>query len=190
MMTAMSFTNRLKSLFRKPSQADNVSLYDVPSRRIVRIPASELGPGYIQARVQGIDEIVWVRADQLQQGAIQHPPFDEEVRSYIKDICSVFSEHRKLSLEEWEDGFRRDHNPRSEIALWHHAAEMYQAFTLLESSAERRAEIYRIIVACLTTNHDSVWQVIQWRSLTRAEVEEIISRFYGPAVGSGDATNS
>ncbi len=137
----MNFTDRIKSLFRKPSQPDDmVPSYDFPSRRIIRISASELRSGYVQARVQGIHEMVWVRPEQLRQNTIQHPPFDEKVRSYIKDICSTFAEHQKFSLDEWEDGFRRDHSPAREIALWRHAAEIYQAFTMFESSRERRVE--------------------------------------------------
>jgi hypothetical protein len=132
--------NWIATRYHAPSDDMNQPLYDFPSGRIIRIPASELRPGYMQVRVQGIHEIVWVRPEQLRQNTIQHPPFDEEVRAHIKDISSAFAEHRQLSLGEWEDGFRRDQNPEGEIALWRHAADTYQAFTLLESSGERRVE--------------------------------------------------
>jgi hypothetical protein len=52
----------------------------------------------------------------LRQGEIRHPPFDEELRAYIRDIQAAFAEHRDLSFEEWEDGFRRDAHREREIA--------------------------------------------------------------------------
>ena len=118
---------------------------------------TELRPGTIQAKVHGIDGVVWVLPDQLQvqQGEFQHPPFEEDVRAYIRQIKETFAEHRSLSFEEWEDGFRRDANPAREIAIWSHAADIYTAFTESEPSAERRKDVYRCIVACLTTGPDA-----------------------------------
>jgi hypothetical protein len=93
-----------------------VRYYDVPARRVVQMPAAELRPGCVQARVQGIDGVVWVSTDQVQQGPLRHPPFEGDVRDYIRQIQEAFAEHRALSFEEWEEGFRRDGNQLREIA--------------------------------------------------------------------------
>src|SRR5262245_41215003 len=108
-----------------PRTAEMVRFYDVESRRVVDIPASVLRPGAVQAQVQGIDGLVWLLPDQLKQGEIKHPEFDEGIRDYIRQIQGAFAEHRPLSFEEWEDGFRRDADPEREIALWSHAADVY-----------------------------------------------------------------
>jgi hypothetical protein len=160
-------------------RTEMVRFFDMESRRVVHIPAAELRPGAVQARVQGIEGLVWLLPDQLQEGEIKHPPFAEDVRAYVRQIQGAFAEHRPLSFEEWEDGFRRDAEPAREIALWSHAADVYTAFAASEPSAERRKDIYRCIVACLTTGPDAVWHVLRPAVLSRAEAEQVVRRFYG-----------
>jgi len=176
----MGLGDWLRKLFggRKPP-TEMVPFYDVETRRVVRIPAAELRPGAVRARVQGIDEVVWVLADQLRPGEVKHPPFAEDVRDYIRQIQGAFAEHRPLSFEEWEDGFRRDANPAQEIALWSHAADVYTAFAAEEPSPERRRDLYRCIVTCLATGPDGVWHVLQLSALSRPEAERVVNRFFG-----------
>ena len=99
--------------------------------------------------------------------------FDKEIADYTE------AEHRPLSFKEWEDGFRRDANPEQQIALWSHAADVYTTFTANEPSADRRRDVYRCIVACLTTGPDSVWRVLRPDVLGRAEAEQVVDRFFG-----------
>jgi hypothetical protein len=175
----MGLGDWLRKLFGGRKPPEMVSFYDVETRRVVRIPAAELRPGAVQARVQGIHGVVWVLADRLKEGDVKHPPFDEEVGEYIRQIQAAFAEHRPLSFEEWEDGFRRDANPAQEIALWSHAADVYTAFAAEEPSAERRRDLYRCVVTCLATGPDGVWHVLQPGTLSRAEAERVVNRFFG-----------
>ena len=175
----MGFRDLLKRLFGKAESADTVPFYDFGTKAVVQIPRRELGPGAIQIQIEGIDGLVWVLPDQIQMGPIRHPPFDEGIRDYLRQIQSAFAEHRNLSLDEWEDGFRRDANPEREIALWSHAADIYVEFTSAEDSYDRRVDVYRCIVACLTTSPDSVWNVLEPERLTRDEAQRVVDRFYG-----------
>lgn len=152
----------LRNLFggRGPSQ-EMVPFLDVASGRVVRIPASELRPGVVQVRLQGSNEVVWALPDQLRPGELKHPAFDESVRDYIRHIQAAFAEQRPLSFEEWEDGFRRDITPEREIALWCHAADVYTAFAASEPGPERRRDVYRCIVTCMTTGPNAVWKVLR-----------------------------
>ena len=156
-----------------------VRFFDVDSGRVVSIPASELAPGAIRAHIQGVDEVVWVLPEKLKEGPIRHPPFNEGIRGYIRQIQEAFAEHRPLSFEEWEIGFRRDANPAQEIALWLHAADVYTAFTGDEPSAERRHEVYRCVLACMNGSRDNIWHVFRHEALSRAEAEQVVKRFYG-----------
>lgn len=175
----MGFFSKFKSLFiRPPASDDLVPFYDVPSRRVVRIPPAELRPGCIQVRIQNIG-VVWALPEQLQQGPIRHPPFDEELKAYIRDIQEAFAEHRAISAEEWEEGFRRDGHPEREIAGFSYAADIYRRFTKDDPSAARRRDIYRLLVACMTTSPEGVWHVVKFQALTRPEAQRIARRFYG-----------
>jgi len=101
------------------------------------------------------------------------------IRAYIRQIQETFAEHRSLSFDEWEDGFRRDANPEREVAIWSNAADFYTAFAGSEPSAERRRDIYRCVVACLTSGPAGVWNVLQPEVLSRAEAEQVVDRFFG-----------
>jgi hypothetical protein len=166
-----------------------VPFFDVESGRVVQIPVSELRPGTVQARVQGIEGLVWLLPDQLKQGNIKHPPFDEGIRAYIRQIQEAFAEQRSLSFDEWEDGFRRDTNPEREIAIWSHAADIYTAFAGSEPSAERRRDMYRCIVACLTSGPDAVWHVLKLEVLSRVEAAQVVNRFFGKSAEPGPSAN-
>jgi hypothetical protein len=163
---------------RKPSP-EIVPFLDADAGRVVRIPASELRPGAIQVRLEPSGEVVWALPEQLHKGEVKHPEFDEGIREYIRRIQAAFAEHRPLSFEEWEDGFRRDANAAQEIAIWSHAADIYSAFAGTEPDANRRKDVYRCIVACMTTGPDAVWQVLRPHMLNRAEAEQVVNRFFG-----------
>jgi hypothetical protein len=159
--------------------AETVPFYDVESRRVVQIPASELRPGAVQAQVQGIEGLVWMMPSQLKQGEVRHPPFDESIRAYLRQIQEAFAEQFPLSLDEWEDGFRRDAHPEQEIALWLHAAQVYTDIAGSEPSAERRRDVYRCIAACMSSGPDTVWHILKAEVLSRAEAEQVVNRFFG-----------
>ncbi len=175
----MGLLNWLKRQFRGNGTADSVPFYNFDAGRVVQIPRSELASNAVQVQIQGIKGLVWVLPEKLQQGPHQHEPFSEEIRDYLRQIESAFAEHRELTLEEWEDGFRRDATPEREIAIWSHAADVYVQFTDGDSSADRRADVYRCIVTCMTTSPDSVWDILRPQVLDRADAEEIVNRFYG-----------
>jgi hypothetical protein len=158
---------------------ETVQFFDLDTGKVVTIPASELAPGAVQARVQGIEGIVWLLPDKLKQDRLKHPPFDEGVRKFIRQIQATFAEHRPITFEEWEDGFRRDTNPAPEIALWAHAAEVYTAFAGEEAAAERRWDVYRCVVTCMSASPDTIWRVLKTEALSREEAEAVVNRFYG-----------
>ena len=150
------------------------------SGRIFQIPSSQLRPGMIRVRRQGTNETVWAFPAQFDDASeVRHPPFDEGVLSYIRDIRETFLEHHHMSLDEWEDGFRRDTNPLPEIANCSHAADVYRTFGTKDISPERRKDIYRIIVTCLVTTPDTVWQTLELKVLSRREATRIVRQIYG-----------
>lgn len=163
---------------RPPDENRLVPYYDFQNRKIVEIPVSELSANAIQVQVDGIEGLVWVNAGELKQSEPRHPPFSEQRRSYVQAIHEIFSEHRDLSYAEWEDGFRRDANPDSEIAIWLGAAEIYKQFTSDEDDFNRRSEVHKTLIACLTTTYETIWDVLRLEHLTESEAQKIIDRFH------------
>jgi hypothetical protein len=101
------------------------------------------------------------------------------MRADIEVINAAFAEHDPLSMDEWEDGFRRDATPEREIALWLRAAEIYRAFTADETSAERRRDIYRCLVACMVSTPAIIWSVLSPEILTHEDATTIVDAYFG-----------
>ena len=160
------------------SSDEMVQFYDVDEGILIKIPKSELAPGVVQVRIQGIEGLVWVDPAELTPGPIRHEEFDEEVRDCIRHIHKAFQEHRDLSFEEWEDGFRRDGNPMQEIALWLHAASVYQAYAAEEPDLARRVDFYTCVITCLTTSPEMVWSVLKLEVLSRPEAEQVVAQYF------------
>jgi hypothetical protein len=155
-----------------------VRFFDAPTGQVVRIPATELRPGILQARIEGVDGVVWVAPDQLEPNEICHPPFDGDLLASVRRIHATFAAHCSLTFAQWEEGFRRDADPEREIARCVHAVNVYTTFTQDESDPTRREDVFRTVVACLTASADSVWHVLQTQSLTRREAQRVIDRFF------------
>ena len=168
----------LNRWFGRTTTEDLVPFFDIESSAVVQIPRRELGAGAIEVQIQGIEGLVWVIPEQLQQGPLRHPPFDEEIRDYLRQIQEAFAEHRDLTLEEWEEGFRRDANAEREIAIWSYAADVYRQFADNEPSKDRRADVYTCIVACMISSPDTVWKGLKPEVLTDTEAKEIVNCYY------------
>lgn len=95
-------------------------MYDFDTQTLSAIPAAELAPGMVRVRMNGVEGSVWVEAARLQKSPDRHPPFPEQGRDYLRQIKAALDEVYPLTLEAWEDGFRRDHNAEREIATWLH----------------------------------------------------------------------
>ena len=75
------------------------------------------------------------------------------------------------------EGFQRDRDPRPEISLFLHAADIYEAFAKPETTTkEERADIFRVIVACMTSTYETVWSVLKLQVLDRDRGQEIVNQ--------------
>lgn len=161
-----------------------VQVYDVPTGTLSTIPARELGPGMVRVTMNGVEGDCWVRPDQLQQSPYQHPPFDEEVRTHLHQIKDALDEVHLMSLEEWEDGFRRDRNAEREIAIWLHIAEVYARLTEGKSlTSGERQDVFRILLSCANNPRERVLATAGVQVLSRPEAEAVMAGFYG--IGPG-----
>ena len=83
------------------------------------------------------------------------------------------------SLEEWEDGFRRDADPKREIDLWLHMADVFTAATEGKSlTPEQKRDYYSVIVACSNAPRDKVHFVLEREVISREEAEDIVNLFF------------
>ena len=96
----------------------------------------------------------WIKISQLEGGPLRHAPFEDEgVRRLLRQIQETLAEVEPRTVEQWEDGFRRDHHPDREIATWLHIAAVYHRFTksgpgLPTLSLEDKREVFTVCLAC------------------------------------------
>jgi hypothetical protein len=156
-------------------------IYDFSTRRVGTIPADELAPGMIQMQVSGVKGKVWAAPPaNVQPGPYRIKPFDEETRDFLREIKAALDEVRPLSLEEWEDGFRRDMHAEHEVALWCHMSRMYTDLTRNSVfSLEQKREILQLLVACSLSTPDLILTVFDLQRLSRAQAQPVLEAFYG-----------
>jgi hypothetical protein len=179
--------NWFKRRKHKPSTAsqqnqdkDNfVNVLDTATNSVTRMPARELAPYMVQVNMEGIEGLVWMDVRELKQNIYQHPPFCEDVRDLLREIKASIDEFYCLSLEEWEDGFRRDGHPEQEIGLWLHLSRTYRGLTTSRDlSVEQRHDYFWALVACLNSPREHVLKVFSPNAISVEEAKDVITQFF------------
>lgn len=157
-----------------------VRVLDLKTKKIVNIPAAELAPGMVPAKVQGIDGTVWIDSTQLQnRDRCRHPPLSAGTRDHLRLIKAILEEVRPMSLEAWENGFRQDQHPDREIALWLRIAAVYEQVTTEAAwTLEQKREILKVLVMCSMSGKDHVLATVEPKLLSREDAAEIANRYH------------
>jgi hypothetical protein len=167
-------------MFWKRKQRKRVRLYDPETRRITEIPMDELAPGMIRASFPGIEGEVWIEPGELRPNEYQYAPFDDDVRACLRQIKAALDEVYPQSLEQWEDGFRRDQNAEEEIAIWVHISRIYRDSAAgPDVSPDRKRETFAVLIACANSGPEAWRYTVSLRHLTEAEAQAIARRFFG-----------
>ena len=166
--------------FRRKVGEPHVQVYDGTTGILSTIPTRELAPGMMRVKMEGVKGDCWVRPDQIHQSPYQHPPFDEGMRLSLHRIKEGLDEVYPLSLEEWEDGFRRDQDAEQEIRIWLHIAEVYVRLTEGKPlAAPERQDVLKILLCCANNPREQVLATTGLDVLSRPEAEAVMDDFYG-----------
>jgi hypothetical protein len=157
---------------------ERVAVYDFDHQEILWVSVGDLPAGFLQAQMEGVEHLVWVDPERLRQGQYQHPPFGPEVRAVFAQLNAAFDEVYPRTIDEWEDGFRRDRNPEREIAIWLHIAEVYETLTCERPlSLEAKQDYLKILLACSTMLHEQVLKSVSLSAITVDEAAEAIAAY-------------
>jgi hypothetical protein len=75
-----------------------------------------------------------------------HPPFPEAEQKNFQRFSKTFAEVYPLTAKEWEDGFRCDMHPYTEIAMWASIEEAWLHF-IKGKDTEQRKHIWEMLMA-------------------------------------------
>jgi hypothetical protein len=158
-----------------------VKVYDVPTRTISTIPASELAAGMVRIQLNGSDEVLWADANELNaaQGQHRHPPFTGARREKVLYIEQTLRDVYPKTYEAWEDGFRRDLRVDQELDLWVRVASCLNDFVAHHkpSTAERQ-EAFEILGACLNCIPTTVFETVRVALLSRATAQQLVDAYF------------
>jgi hypothetical protein len=155
-----------------------VRVLDLDTGIITTIPARELAPGMVKAEVQGIVGEVWVDASKGRESPIRHPRFPDAYRDVFRELARVFGDVYRQTVEQWEEGFRREQHPEQEIALLLYLADVFTHFTAGRNlDAHQRKDIYDVVLACVNNGPEQLRFVTSPRTLSRKRVLEIVGFF-------------
>lgn len=158
------------------AMAKNVEVYDFVTKKVSLVPQENLGAEMIRINLDG--QIYWANSNQLKQSEIQHPPFEGELKQRILNIQKELEAVYPLTYTEWEEGFRKDRNPKSEIAIWEHIVSVYRKFSKNHPDLAAKSEIYRVVVICSYSEPSVVLSQANVKAISSQLAQEIISEYF------------
>lgn len=159
-----------------------VRVLDTTTQQIITIPASELTPGMMRVHIEGVEGDVFVEAGTLETSPHRHPPFDEKTRAFLRQLQVALGEVHPKTVEQWEDGFRRDAHPDTEMRFWAGVASCYRHFTegKVHDHAVRQ-DIFRLVFVCLNNGPGAALATVNLTVLSRKRAGQIIAEIAAKA---------
>lgn len=153
---------------------------DNSTKRIIRIPASDIPPGAIATTMDGHDEAVWIAPEEQGGSLFSDPDFQESYDDAIAKIQSAFSEHRSLTKDQWKQSLGRDPNPDFAVASWSRAADVYLETAAAPSiTAKQRREIYDLLLRMVEASPAIESRAFKLNSLSEEMANAVVARFQG-----------
>ena len=179
----------LKNILKWRGDADRrsrdgqVAIYDFDRQEVIWVAGRDLPAGLLHVQMEGLDHPVWVDPGRINQGSqYQHPPFTPEVRDLFAQLKLALDEVYPRTIDEWEDGFRRDRNPEKEIVIWLHIAKVYKACTFGRPlSLEAKQDYLKVLLACSSGPRDLVLQSVALSAITEVDAAGAIESYFDAA---------
>lgn len=157
---------------------ETIKFYDPETKTTIEMPAAELAPGCVAAKIEGIEGTVYVATDKLVSNlGYSHPPFSEQHMELFKLFSETFEDVYRKTPEEWADGFRKDSHPEKEIEIWTSIGGAYNYFTKGKSmSPEHRMDYFRLVLMYFTNGPETVLGTVQLERLSQARAKAVIAK--------------
>ena len=118
---------------------------------------------------------------QFQPGPILHARLPEPLVARIRNFEPVFAEVYSRTHQEWLDGFQRDINPETEVAIWEAMAVAYQNFTRERAlTPEAKGEAFGLLLVRSAADEQQTLSDAKLKHLTRADAEQLLRLYSAP----------
>ena len=116
----------------------------------------------------------------IQPGPIRHERLDDALVARVRAFEPVLADIYPMSHEKWLEGFQRDLNPESEIAIWESIAAAWQKLPSLGTlTLDERKEAFGILL--VRSGSDDVNSTLAGlKHLSRSRAETLLSFYTAP----------
>jgi hypothetical protein len=116
----------------------------------------------------------------LQPGPIRHAQLPDDLVARVRAFEPVFAEVYPCTHEKWVEGFQRDLNPGSEIAIWEQIAAAFTRFIAgRDLPLEIRKEAFRILLI-RSSGTDETMLYSKLTHLTLDDARKLVSLYSAP----------
>ena len=153
-----------------------VKIFNFETWKTTEIPAAELAPNMIRANVESVGE-VWIDSSKVQMASqYKHPPFNGEMKELMRMFKAKLDEVYPMTVEQWEDGFRKDANMERELEQWANIANAYGYFGA-NAPKHQRKEVFNIILSIYNNGPDTALECVRLNNVPRAQAEQIVDHW-------------
>ena len=119
--------------------------------------------------------------DDLQPGPIRHDKLDPELVDRIKVFSPIVADLYPQTLEQWIDGFRRDLNPESEVAIWENIANALATFDHERNlTIDARREAFALLLQRSGASDEEVLSGVELAHLTSEDARRLLRLYSSP----------
>lgn len=102
--------------------------------------------GFVRLRSSPTSQEIWIQPQSITPARTRHAPFTGEWRDRILEVQETLAGVHPLSYQEWEEDFRRDMRPYSEILTWLAVARTFRHYAG-RLDKETRQELFDLLLA-------------------------------------------
>jgi len=158
--------------------------FDPKLNKVYYLYKSEIDDSYIRCNNVSDSKIgeCWVLLSDLQENQkIYHPPLSEELRSYVARIKNNLAGVYDQSMDEWEDGFRKDTEMEKEIAGWLFLSNRFKAIqeSMILNNEEKQS-LFRMMMAIMNNGKEFAKNNIEYVGQINSNKRVLINKFTDP----------
>ena len=130
----------------------------------------------VKVEIQGRKGNFWVDASQQTPSPAKHFVFGPEYKQVFEFLCKALSDVYPQSVEEWEDAFRGEANPKKEVQAWVSIANSFLHFKEeLDLSPEERQEAFTVISLAYNNGPENVLLTFTPQALSKERFRTILN---------------
>ncbi len=157
-----------------------VRVLDLGTKAVTEIPRSELAPGYVLVRIEGVEGSVYVNIREARLNSQHvHGGLSKEFKRAIRYCMKLEGAVDPTTFDEHVAVFLCDLNPKRDLMSYFHCALVFAHFAAAKViSRTNRQRMWRWIAHCSQSESTTVMETWEWESEDRSLFQQIANFYY------------